>query len=131
MLNRIRCLQLPEDSRQPHTFQVAFGRLDSGAFLREKHQGLAMQTWELKRTPEAFAAPNIEGENFILGDAIKIPIGTKAKTARPAKRLRSFGAKDAHKMSIRGVVFPDCRHSIGRSKWILAGYDNVTVGGNG
>jgi hypothetical protein len=58
-----------------------------------KHQSLAMQTGKLKRNPEAFVAPNIEGDNFILGDAIKIPIGTKAKTARPAKSLRSFGRK--------------------------------------
>jgi hypothetical protein len=56
-----------------------------------------MQTRELKRNPEAFAALNIEGDNFILGDAIKIPIGTKAKAAR----LRSAFDPSGRKMRTR------------------------------
>jgi hypothetical protein len=40
----------------------------------------------------------------------------------------SLWQKDAHKMSVRGVVFTDRRHGIGCSKWILARYDNVAIG---
>ena len=101
------------------------------ASLREKRQSLAVQPRKLQHNPETFAVRKIEGDNFILGDAIEIAIGTKAKTARPAKFGQAFGTKDAYKMSVRGVVFTDRRNGIGRSKRILAGYDDVAIGRDG
>src|SRR5580692_261854 len=99
-----------------------------GALLREKCQSLAVQPRKLHHRPETFAVCKIEGHNFILGDAIEITVGTEAKSARPAKFGQVFGTKDAHKMSVRGIVFTDRRHGIGRSKWILASYDDVAIG---
>ena len=96
--------------------------------LREKRQSLALQPRKLHHHPETFAVGKIEGHNFIPGDAVEIAIGTEAKPARPAKSGQVFGTKNAHKMSVRGVVLTDRRHGIGRSKWILARYDDVVIG---
>jgi hypothetical protein len=100
---------------------------ESSAFLWKKRQSLAMQPTKSHCRPEPFAIPKIKGDNFVLGDAIEIAIGTKAKTAWPAKFGQPFGMKDAHEMSVRGVIFTNRRHCIGRSKWMLAGHDNVTI----
>ena len=105
--------------------------MKSDAFLREKRQSLAMQSAKLHHEPKTFTIPKIEGDNFVLGDAIEIAIGTKAKTAWPAKFGQPFGMKDAHEMSVCGVIFTDCRHGIGHSKWILARYNDVPIGRDG
>jgi hypothetical protein len=75
------------------TFAHFSGLNESDAFLRTECQSLAMQPWKLQRNPKPFAIPKIEGDNFVLGDAIEIAIGTKAKTARPAKFDQPFGGK--------------------------------------
>jgi hypothetical protein len=102
--------------------------MKSDALLRKKRQSLAMQPAKLHHEPKTFAITKIKGDNFVLGDAIEIAIRTKAKTARPAKFGHPFGTKDAHKMSVCGVIFTDRRHGIGHSKWMLAGYDDVPIG---
>ena len=109
--------------RVPHRVRIVC----HDAFLREKRQSLAVQLRKLHHHPKIFPVPKIEGDDFILSDAIESAIGTKAKTARPAKFGHTFGTKDAHKMSVRGVIFTNRRHSIGGSKWILARYDDVAI----
>jgi hypothetical protein len=85
--------------------------MKSDALLRKKRQSLAMQPAKLHYEPKTFAITKIKGDNFVLGDAIEIPIRTKAKTARPAKFGQPFGTKDAHKMSVCGVIHgPSSRH---------------------
>src|SRR5579864_3764136 len=96
--------------------------------LREKRQSLPVQPRKLHHHPETFAVHKIESNNFVLGDAIEIAIGTEAKSARPAKFAEPVGTKDAHKMSVRSIVFTDRRHGIGSSKRILARYDDVAIG---
>ena len=90
-----------------------------------------MQPGKLHHEPKTFSIPEIEGDHFVLGDAIEIAIGTKAKTARPAKFGQPFGTKDAYKTSVCSVIFTDRRHGIGRSKWILARYNDVPIGRDG
>lgn len=90
-----------------------------------------MQPGKLHHEPKTFSIPEIEGDHFVLGDAIEIAIGTKVKTARPAKFGQPVGTKDAHKMSVRGVIFTDRSHGIGHSKWMLARYNNVPIGRDG
>jgi hypothetical protein len=100
-------------------------------FLWEKRQSLAMQPGKSHHRPETFAVCKIEGDNLVLGDAIEIAIGTKAKTTRPTKFGEPFGIKNTHKMSVRGVIFTHRRHGIGRSKRIFARYNNVAIGRDG
>jgi hypothetical protein len=73
-----------------------------------------MQPGKLQHSSKPFAIPKIEDDNFVLGNTIEIAIGTKAKTARPAKFGQPLGTKDAHKMPVRGVVFTDRRHGVER-----------------
>jgi hypothetical protein len=101
------------------------------AWLREKLQSLAVQPRKLHHHPETFTVRKIERNNFILGNAIEIAIESEAKTARSAKFGQPFRTKDAYKMSVRGIVFADRGHGIGRSKWILARYDDVAIGRDG
>src|ERR1700747_157114 len=112
-------------------FCAFLGGMKAMHFLREKRQSLAVQPGKFQYGPKPIAIAKIEGDNFVLGDAIEIAVATKAKAARPAKFGRPFGTKDAHEMSVRGVVFTDRRHCIGRSKWILARYDDVAIGRDG
>lgn len=101
------------------------------AVLWEKRQSLAVQPGKLHDNPKTFAIGEIEDNNFVPGNTVKIAVGTKAQTARPAKFGQAFGTKDAHEAPIGGVVLANRGHRIRHSKRILAGYDNVAVGRDG
>lgn len=107
------CLLVALSGCSPKRRVASFGKhplaMKSDAFLREKRQSLAMQPAKLHHEPKTFAIPKIEGDNFVLGDAIEIAIGTKAKTARLAKFGQPFGTKDAHSLR-RHIHGPSSRH---------------------
>jgi len=96
--------------------------------LRKEHQRLAVQSGKSHCGPQTSAATDIERDDLVLGDAVEMAIRPKAQTSRPAKFGQAAGREDAHKMSVRGVVFANGRRGIRRAERVLARYDNVAVG---
>jgi hypothetical protein len=80
-----------------------------------------------RMAPQAFAGREIERDNLVLGDAVEVPIGTKAQSARLAERDRAGWRERADEVSVRGVVFANGRNGIWRAERAL-GNDNVAVG---
>jgi hypothetical protein len=78
--------------------------------------------------PQTSAAIGIECDDLVLGDAVEMAIRPKAQTSRPAKFGQAAGREDAHKMSVRGVVFANGRRGVRRAERVLARYDDVAVG---
>jgi hypothetical protein len=96
--------------------------------LRKEHQRLAVQSGKSHYGPQTSAAIGIERDNLVLGDAVEMAIRPKAQTARPGKLGQAAGREDAHKMSVRGVVFANGRRGIRRAERVLARYDDIAVG---
>jgi hypothetical protein len=77
---------------------------------------------------ETFATYKIESDDLVLCDAIEFVVSTKPQATRFGKFGRPVGRKDAHQMSVRGIVFANSRDGIWRSERVLARFDDVAVG---
>jgi hypothetical protein len=58
-----------------------------------ENQGLAVQTWQRDDRTNAISSPEIEGDNLVLGHAIKPAVWTKAQAPRLLKPALSFGTR--------------------------------------
>ena len=88
--------------------------------LRNKLQGLAIQSGVVQNSPQAFSAMQVEGDDRLLGYAVKISIGTDAQTPRFAKADVFVRRKDADEIPSKHVTFANRRHGIRSAEGVFA-----------
>src|SRR5580692_75290 len=97
--------------------------------LRNKLQGLAIQSGVVQNSPQAFSAVEIEGENGLFGYAVKSSIRTEAHTPRFAKADIFVRRKDADETPSAHVVFANRRYGVRSAERVLARNKNGLVYG--
>jgi len=60
----------------------------------EKHQGLSIQSRQLRDGPQALASCEVEGNNFVAPYAVEKSVGRKAQAARIAERRFPIGREN-------------------------------------
>ena len=69
-----------------------------------------------------------DGNNLVAGDAVERSIGSKAQAARFAELSLPIWGENSHEVSVCHIIFPNARHRVHRTEWMLARDNNVAVG---
>ena len=80
--------------------------------VRKKHQRLSIQSPQSRDSPQAFAAREVEANNFIAGDAVEESIGSKAEATRFTELRLPIWRENSDEVAIHRTVFPDAGHRV-------------------
>lgn len=97
----------------------------------EEYQRLPEQIGELDNRSPKGSCDEVEGNDLVSRDAIKVAIWAESHASGVAEEDGPISFEDPDKSAARAVVLADARNGVLRAKGPLAGHRNVAIGRDG